>query len=109
MRGIPERYLREKPMLAASSSVFLLPSSRKIEPASGPITVRSLLKVSSSRLSREGDEATIQQAVGGIDGVHAELVEHIHYVRIALHVVFDAQTVGKDAQQVSTELDSGIP
>ena len=52
---------------------------------------------------------TIVSAVEGIDGVATERVETSHYVPYVLNVLFDPKLVGKTADQVRVELDSGSP
>lgn len=52
---------------------------------------------------------TIVSAVETVDGVTTRRVEIPHYVPYMLHVVFDPDVVGKTAEQVRVEMDSGSP
>ncbi len=61
--------------------------------------------------SREQDSkyAVIAQALEGICGVSTEIVPKKSHTLSDLHVTFDPKTVGKNAEQVSSELDAGNP
>jgi len=51
----------------------------------------------------------IGDAVSGIEGVSTNRIETSHYVPYVMVVTIDEAVVGKDAQQVKRELDSGNP
>ena len=53
--------------------------------------------------------AMIQEAFSGVPGVRVERLETHHYVPQMVHVVLDTAAVGKNADQVRAEMDSGSP
>ena len=60
-------------------------------------------------LAYEKRFATIVARVEGIPGVRTKRVEIPHYVPYMLHVIIDAGVIGKSADQVRAEMDSGSP
>ena len=59
-------------------------------------------------LEYERKASAIQQAMAGVSKAKAQLVEHNRFWGSTLHVVVDP-ALGKTAQQVSDELDAGVP
>jgi len=60
-------------------------------------------------LSYERRFDTIVEGVARIPGVKTERVEVPHYVPYMLHVIIDRAVVGKSAEDVRAEMDSGSP
>jgi len=61
--------------------------------------------------SKEQDAryATIAQELEGIENVSTKVVRNKSHMLSTLHVVFEPETLGKNAQQAVNELDAGTP
>jgi len=53
--------------------------------------------------------STIERGLEGISGIRTQRVQAVGYIRIALHVVLDTIVLGKNSEQVVTELEAGDP
>ena len=60
-------------------------------------------------LGYDGRFAKVEQAMSTVEGVRTERVEVHHYVPYMLHIVLDTGAVGKNAEEVRAEMDSGNP